>query len=154
MKAVGAATSRRRGQSAVEFAIVLPFIALLVFGVIETSLTGIRGIVAQHAVFRAARVAAVYQGRYVGDELSAELPSVLFRGGAVQSAADAGNRTSIRAFARPLFDLTLLRPAVVLARRSPVAAALPPGLSDAILRGGDTPSPYCAEDGSYAVCGY
>lgn len=31
---------------------------------------------------------------------------------------------------------------------------LPRGLDDHVLRGGDTPSPYCVKDGGYQLCGY
>ncbi|MFH0800024.1 MAG: TadE family protein [Pseudomonadota bacterium] len=142
-----------RGQSLVEFAIVLPMALLLIFVVFEGALTGVRSAMAQHAAMRAARVSAVYQGDLADVELYAMLDRPLFRGGLTE-ASDASQPVKIVAVANSLINIPALGPARLLWRESPRADALTPGLSDAVLQGGDTPAPYCNDSGGYRACDY
>lgn len=143
-----------RGQSAAEFALVLPFALLLVLLVVEVALTGVRSVVATHAAYRSARVAEVYQAEHAEGELYAMLPPALFRGGIVAPAAAGGEELAIEAAARPVARLAPLTPAAVVRRSASRGRALPDDLPESALRGGDTPSPYCREGGGYRACGY
>ena len=136
-----------------EFVLALPLVLLLILGVVETAFVGVRSIVAGHAAFRAARVAAVYQREYAGAELYAMLSPALFRGGWIDPDSPA-DEIRIGVAANPLVRIRALDPALTIRRASPIAPALPDGLSDAVLRGGDVPSPYCREGARYRVCGY
>lgn len=140
------------GQATPEFALVLPFAVLLILAVIEAALLGVRGAVAEHTAMRAARIASVYQEELADGELLAMLKAPLFRGGWVESSDPQGVR--ILAEAYPLTRLRAFEPAMILRRKAPRADALPDGLSEAILRGGDTPAPYCKEGGNYNACDY
>lgn len=143
-----------KGQSIAEFALVLPLVFLFILVVIELALAGTRGVIARHGAMRAARVHAVYQGRYADGELYAMLPPALFRGGFVNEIQAAPDEIDIDAYARPLVRIRAIEPASSIRRGSPSTKALPDGLTDAALNGGDTPSPYCTDDGGYRVCGY
>ncbi len=140
----------QKGQSLVEFIIALPFALLLIFTVIEFGLMGVRSIVATHAAMRAARIASTYQTDAIDGELYAMLDRPLFNGSAVREIAP--DSVEIGARSRPLMKIRALDPGSMLRRRSPRADALPLGLSEAILRNGDTPSPYCINEGGYRAC--
>ncbi|MFH1029043.1 MAG: TadE family protein, partial [Pseudomonadota bacterium] len=85
------AKKNQSGQSITEFALILPFVFVLIFTVIEGSLTAMRTIAAKYAAVRAARVAAVYQRGLAGRELHASLSPLLFRGGVLSENEIAGN---------------------------------------------------------------
>lgn len=142
------------GQSAVEFALVLPFFFLLIFALLEAGLVGIRSVMATGVAHEAARTSALFEDPEEGGGAVAMLSPSLFRAGRISLDADAPGRVSVEADARALFELTPLRPASRITRGVPWTGALRPGLSDALLRGGDTPSPYCREGEGYRACGY
>lgn len=148
------ALNSQRGQSATELALILPMAILLILVVVEMALVGVRSISAQHAAFRAARVAKVYQGEYSESELFAMLDPALFRSGAIDSSGNLAGGVLVRAYSRPVAGLGPMAPASHIRRASPYAPALPAGFSDAVLRGGDAPSPYCRNGEEYGVCGY
>ncbi len=144
----------QRGNSIAEFAMVLPFAAMAVFTVVEASLMGFRSVAAQHGAFRAARVAEVYQGEFADAEFYAMLHPAVFRGGISRPSEAGRDEMAVEALSRPIARLRALSPAEMIRRVSPQGRALPAGLSNEILRGGDTPSPYCAAEGGYYACGY
>lgn len=137
-----------------EFVLVLPLLLALILCAVETAALGVRGIIAEHAAYRAARVAEVHQGEHAADEVVAMLHPVFFKGSATDVGGDGDDAVTVDAASRPFIDLSALAPADVLRRRAPKSAALPDQLSDVVLQGGDTPSPYCRAEGSYRVCGY
>lgn len=146
--------NKKRGVAIAEFVLVLPFVTLLILLIFEFGLLGIRSIVVQHAAFRAARVAEVYQKDHASQEVASVLPPVLLRDGMADSFEDRSS-VAVTASSRFLSNLFALRPSFLIKRRAPLTFALPQGLSNTILRGGDTPSPYCGEEGEgYRVCGY
>ena len=151
-----------RGQVVVEHVLVLPIALAMIISVVAFAALGTRGIVAQLAVMRAARVAAVFQEELVGGELYASLHPSLF--GAHAFAFDDGSGASrrsndieghVRIYAAPSDVLNGGATGVPsVTRSSPVTPALPEGLGDSALRGGDIPSPYCSSEGGYSACGY
>lgn len=151
--------TKSKGSSAVEFSLILPIAMLLIVASVALSLAGVRGIVAALASGRAARVASVFQDAFIGAELFAALPPELFRGGLFRIEGERlisnelPGALSVGAVGNGLFDSADLNMAA-FRREAPVVPALPRGLTDAELRGGDTPSPYCRTEGGYAVCGY
>lgn len=148
-----------RGTSAVEFTLVLPIAALLIVAALGISLTGVRGIVAQLAAVRAARVATVFQDDLIDAELYAALPPTVFRGGLAEITGERliSNELpgTLELIAAPsgALDFEGLRMSL-LRRDARITPALPRALPNSVLRGGDTPSPYCRDDGGYSVCGY
>jgi hypothetical protein len=148
-----------KGTSAVEFTLVLPIAVLLIVAALGISLTGVRGIVTQLAAVRAARVASVFQDDLIDAELYAALPPVGFRGGLAEITGERliSNELpgTLELIALPSGALDLERLRMSLLRRdAQVTPALPRGLNEGVLRGGDTPSPYCRDEGGYSVCGY
>jgi len=142
------------GQSATELALVLPVAVAMMAAVVEMALIGLRSISLQHAAFRAARVAEVYQEGYAPAELYAMLDPALFQASEISRPGGKAGDVLIGALSRPIADLKTLVPGSVMFRSSPQGRSLPADLSDAVLRGGDTPSPYCVIDEGYGVCGY
>jgi len=149
------------GQAATEFALMLPIAAAIIISVFATALTGVRSIVAQHAAVRAARAAAVFQDSQISNELYASLDPSIFRANTFAIKAEAGvSRASnelegvIELNASSNAALTRGAASSWFKRQSPVTPALPEGLNDAQLRGGDTPSPYCRVQGGYESCGW
>jgi hypothetical protein len=148
-----------KGASAVEFTLVLPIAVLLIAAALGISLTGVRGIVAQLAAVRAARVASVFQDDLIDAELYAALPPVGFRGGFAEISGERlitnelPGTLEVIAVPSGVLDFEGLR--MSLHRRDArITPVLPRGLNEGALRGGDTPSPYCRDDGGYSVCGY
>jgi hypothetical protein len=148
-----------RGISAVEFTLVLPVAVLLIVAALGISLTGVRGIVTQHAAVRAARVASVFQDDLINAELYAALPPEVFRGGLADITGERlitnelPGVLELVAVPSGVLDFEGLRMSL-LRRDAQVVPSLSRGLGDAVLKGGDTPSPYCRDDGGYSVCGY
>lgn len=162
-KCLSLMTGKEKGQSAVEFVLVLPFAMLLIFTAVGLSISCVRGIVAHLATTRAARAMAMYdEGLAAGEMLALVTPPLFQDGSFEQLARDGSGRMGneeegvLEAYAISgrLMGLRSLTPADLVLRESPIVPALEAGLSDAVLRGGDTPSPYCRAGGGYGVCGY
>jgi hypothetical protein len=138
---------------------MLPVAVLLIVAALGLSFTGVRGIVAQLAAIRAARVAGVFQDDLINAELYAALPPEAFRGGLAEItgerlvANELPGTLELVAVPSGVLDFEGLSMSL-LRRDAPITPALPRGLPDAVLKGGDTPSPYCRDDGGYSVCGY
>jgi hypothetical protein len=143
-----------RGSLAVEFALILPLAALIIVSVIAMCLHGVRGIVAQLAATRAAGIASTFQqDGLIQGEIYAALPSNIFRAGSFEIKSAEENKPVLELSAFSNSALSGISPGMsMLKRTSPITPALPPNLGNAVLRGGDTPSPYCRKEGGYAVC--
>lgn len=141
-----------KGQTIAEFVIVLPVAAFLILAVTEMAFMGIRSIIAQHAAYRAARVAGVYQGEFSETEVNTKLPTILFYGGQVTDTNSEDIK--VETLSKMLFSIRALDPALVIRRSSPRIFALPEGLNTTVLREGDTPSPYCRYDEGYESCDF
>ncbi|MFA4974038.1 MAG: hypothetical protein WC683_15615 [bacterium] len=162
MSAIAKVRGGISGQVASEFVLMLPISAGIIITVLGMALSGVRGVVAQASAMRGARVAAVFQDDFVDDELYASLDPAIFGSNSFQITAEAGGmRTSNEL--EGIFELHASPNAALTSgpmntswfmRASPVTPALPEGLHDAQLRGGDTPSPYCRSDGGYEACGW
>ncbi len=142
----------KRGSSAVEFTLILPLSALIIISVIAMSLHGVRGIVAQLAAMRAARVASTFQDdEFIQGEVLAALPPHIFRTGSFQFKGSENNAMlELTAFSNSA--LSRIRGMSALKRVAPITPALPPNLGNAVLKGGDAPSPYCTDGEGYNVC--
>ncbi len=141
----------RRGMQLVECALVLPFVLLLIALPGALALLGVRGELVALGAHRAARVDAVGQGAFARSELLAMLPPQLFSNAGVRSATGS---IAAEGTLRPIVRTIVSERAPVLTRTSARRSALPDGLSNPILRGGDSPSPYCTAEGGYRLCGY
>ena len=147
---------------ATEFALTLPFAMAMIVAVVALAVFGVRGIAAQLAAQRAARQAALFQENVVQAELDGSLSPTLFRGGAFEIAGVSSVARPSNADEGTMRIGTLSNAALghaargfgAVFRAAPVVPALPAGLSDRVLREGDTPSPYCRNEGGYAVCGF
>ena len=147
-----------RGSTVVEFTLILPIVILAIIASVALSLTGVRGIVAQLAAIRAARVATVFQDEFIDYELYAALSPAIYRGsifdieGARLVSNELPGRLAISAVPNSLLDFEGFGMNLIK-RDAPIVPALPTNLSNATLRGGDSPSPYCRKGGGYSVCG-
>ncbi|MFA4874670.1 MAG: TadE/TadG family type IV pilus assembly protein [bacterium] len=148
------------GQVATEFVLVLPIAIFLIVAAVAMAVLAVRGIVAQSAAARAARFAAIFEEEMAGQEFGQALGREIFSAGAIEiTGSGDGPRASNEvegilngyAFTNGALDISS---ATIVYRQSPVAPALPAGLGDRALRGGDTPSPYCLREGGYSVCGF
>jgi len=153
----------RNGSSAIEFVLTLPFILLFTLATIGIAALCIRGEVIALAASRVARVAKVYQDELANVELYAMLTPEFVDGISVEwKAADGSIRTSnwndgqvtIGGSAMGVAAFGPLSSGRHIRRTSSTSSALVPSLSNDILQGGDTPSPYCREGEGYRVCGY
>jgi len=151
----------KSGQAATEFALMLPIAAAVIIAVFAVALTGVRGIVAQLAAVRAARVAAVFQDDLVANELYASLDPSIFRSHSFDIKAEAGGMRASNEI-EAVLELNASSTAALansaasswFKRLAPLTPALPEDLRDTQLRGGDTPSPYCRAQGGYEACGW
>lgn len=146
-----------------EFALILPFILMLVLVAIGVAALCVRGEVLSFAASRAARVAKVYQEDLVALELYATLtPEFVNRVSLVWSDSDGAERipnwddgtASIYERVNGAASFGALGYGRVIKRMNPVRSSLVPALSNGVLQGGDAPSPYCVSDEGYTVCGY
>lgn len=151
------------GQVAVEFALATPVLALFVLTFLAISAMCIRGEVASLASIEAARAAGVYRQEAVANRLrSANHPQVLSNAMSLRFISSQGGergRNWDDSFAmvvdhnnRPYFGITNVKGGI--RRASPATSALIPDLSDGILNGGDSPSPYCRCMEGYCLCGF
>ncbi|MBN1283564.1 MAG: hypothetical protein JXA24_07330 [Proteobacteria bacterium] len=147
---------------AVEHALVLPAAVAIIVAVLGMAATGLRTVVAQHAAARAARVAAVFNDGLIGAELHASLAPSMFSAHSFDVIADAGG-TRLSNEMEGILTLEAVSGAALsggaagsrsVVRKSPATPALPEGLGERVLRGGDTPSPYCRTEGGYSACGW
>ncbi len=148
------------GNVATEFVLVLPFAMLLIITVLGMAVLGVRAVAVQTAAMQAARKAATFQEDEAIHEFDRNLPENIFAGGAIDVRTTDGSARSsneeegvieARALSNGALDLFS---ASIVRRQSPVAPALRAGLGERALGGGDTPSPYCAGEGGYEVCGF
>ncbi len=140
----------RRGVGVVELALVLPIAIALIFTALGVAFLCARGEIVQLGAIRAARVAKVFKEDRVDEELLAMLNPQLFYGGSTEiSSAGSGEKLTATARSR-MFHMLEYGGNVV--RESAIVPALSGGLSDRILTGGDSPSPYCRDEGGYSVC--
>jgi hypothetical protein len=151
-----------RGQMATEFVLTLPVAMALIVAVVAIAVFGVRGIAGQLAAQRAARAASLFQEDLAQVELDASLSTALFRDGAfeiagVSNAARPSNAEEGTMRIGALSNAALghaARGFGAVFRTAPIVPALPAGLGNSVLREGDTPSPYCRNEGGYAVCGF
>lgn len=84
------------------------------------------------------------------------IAALLFGFAMIVSASIGGMTDTVRSFyssrGRSMFCEGLCVPQVESGKILPSIPALPPDLSNEILRGGDTPSPYCRASGGYRLC--
>ncbi|HQC50875.1 MAG: hypothetical protein BWY40_01261 [bacterium ADurb.Bin270] len=96
---------------------------------------------------------------FVSVEMILAIPFVaalIFGFAMIVSASISGMTDSMRSFyisrGRSMFCEGFCLPRVESKKILPSLQALPPDLSNEILRGGDTPSPYCRSSGGYRLC--
>lgn len=152
----------QRGQAATEFALAIPILALFLLTFMAISAMCIRGEIASLAAAEAARAASVYQEGDVADALRYANPRILSnamslelvstRGGGRAQNWEGALAAVVEQNGRPYFGITSVKGGV--RRTLPTASALTPDLSDEILSGGDSPSPYCRCMEGYCVCGF
>lgn len=141
---------------AVEQALLLPAVLIVLIAALGIMLLLLRGVIAHAGAGRAARAVAAFDEVGAQRELLASLPPQLFIGGAAspqreRSYHDEAGGLRVEGNARRA--LTLQGGAVV-AREAPVVPVLVPGFSNAALQGGDAPSVYCRSERGYCQCGF
>ena len=148
------------GSTAVEMAMVMPFIALLILSTIGISSLCVRGNIVTLFAFRAARAEKVFQGDMAKGDLYAMLtPDFTGEIEVDWYESDGMKRMKNWNFGRARVEIANATSpgnlsVVKLSRESPLTPALPKNLSNLVLNGGDTPSPYCRDGLGYSVCGY
>ncbi|MBT3182302.1 MAG: pilus assembly protein [Deltaproteobacteria bacterium] len=152
---------KSKGSTAVEMAMLMPFIVVLMLSIVGVSSLCVKGYLISLSAFRIARAEKVFQGSVA---TKGELYAMLtpdFSGGIDVDwfGTDGSKRVENWNFGRLRVEVSPGGlPAIVsadrLTRYAPVAPALPKNLTDVALGGGDTPSPYCRDGTGYYVCGY
>lgn len=145
-----------RGQMAVEQAMLLPAALAVLIAALGIMLILLRGVIAHAGAGRAARAAAAFDDAGAQREFVASLPPQLFLGGLAGMQRARGNNDVERTMqaAGAANNALTLPGGTVVAREAPAVPVLVPGLSDAVLQGGDTPSIYCRSEGGYRICGF
>lgn len=148
--------NKNKGHLALEFSLVLPIFLLLVLAALDVALLAIHGEVASLASSRIARIAKVFQEDLSSRELYALLTPEFTGNTWIEWSYPNSNpgSVSLKRFVRSVTAIDGLGNRRRLERKSPVVPALVGGLSEGVLRGGDTPSPYCNGPRGYQVCGY
>lgn len=145
----------RKGQMVVEQALILPAALAVLIAALGVMLLLLRGVIAHAGAQRAARAVAAFDDPGAQGELLAALPPQLFIGGIASMQRERLNNDeegSLQANGTANRALVLPGGAAV-AREAPVVPALLPGLSNAVLQGGDAPSVYCRSERGYRICG-
>jgi len=151
--------SNANGQSVVEFVMILPILLIIMISVFGITKLCIRGELVDLATSRAARAGRFFDDQLVARELYAILTPEFSNRGWIEWSDGAGN-VRLRNWdvgklnVHEIFDSNLLPTASLIKKGNAVVPALVKDLSDDVLRGGDSPSPYCRDGEGYAICGY
>lgn len=144
---------RSAGQSTIEFGIMLPFIAFAVLSIVCIGIACIKGEVLTVAAFESSEDLAVF--------LSVDSPSEHY------ASIAPGLTDDLRVEHRYLQGISNTSPGLSsasssfivpskrfdISRSSKIVPGIHSEISDEILRGGDTPSPFC-KNGEVWLCGY